>query len=691
MQSWKIASRARQGSKNRPSGRKGKDRVFAVLLLVLTLAMAVYDFPQLWNGAAGFVQEKSGWNPPRLVEHSFRLGLDLQGGTHLVYEADMKDIPVGDRATALEGVRDVIERRVNAYGVSEPVVQTVTTGGVYRIIVELAGVLDVNEAIALIGGTPVLEFKEPGLEVGRELTAEELAKLAEINKAERAAAQAALVRAQKGESFDSLVQELSVDPAKTESNGKIDGMTLGVPAFAPIVRAILDNRVAVGRIVPKVVETERGLNIVKYLGTHDSHEMLLSDIVICFEGKTGCASARTALDASVIIQDLKQRATAENFAQLARENSDQQGLGDGEIGWVLPGERAPAYMIEAAGTPVGAISDVVEDEFGYHLLFKQDERTVRVYDGQRILMPLSGPEAVIPNLSPWKNTALSGKHLKSASVQFDPQTGVPHVALQFNDEGATLFAELTASHVGEPIAIFLDGQPISTPVVQTAIYGGQAVITGNSTVEEAKLLAQRLNAGALPVPVTLLSQQTVGPTLGSASLDQSIKAGLIGFALIAAYMVAYYRLAGLFSVVALVLYAFLNLAVYRLFGVTITLSGIAGFVLSMGMAVDANVLIIERMKEELASGRDLDSSMREGFARAWPAIRDSNVASLVSALVLYLFSASFIRGFALLLGIGVVISLFTAVTATRLFMRAFFPEAVLRFPILSGLPKSPKS
>ena len=309
---------------------------------------------------------------------------------------------------------------------------------------------------------------------------------------------------------------------------------------------------------------------------------------------------------------------------------------------------------------------------------------MKVYSLQRIVMPLADIFDIVPPASPWKNTELSGKHLKRSAVQFDPQSGAPYVSLNFNDDGGKLFGELTSRLVGKQVAIFLDGNVISAPTVQDAIYGGQAQITGDFTLEEVKLLVQRLNAGALPVPVKLLSQQTVGPTLGKVSMDASIRAAFVGFVLIIAFMILAYRLPGLIAVLALVLYAFLNLAIYRMFGVTITLAAIAGFVLSLGMAVDANVLIIERMKEELASGRDLPSAIVQGFARAWSAIRDGNVTTLVSATVLYFLSSSFVRGFALTLSIGVVVSLFTAIVVARLYMQTLFPPSVLRLPWLSG-------
>jgi len=304
-----------------------------------------------------------------------------------------------------------------------------------------------------------------------------------------------------------------------------------------------------------------------------------------------------------------------------------------------------------------------------------------------VLLPFSTAADIIPDASPWQNTGLSGKDLTRATVEFDQNSGAPHVTLQFNAEGAKLFGDLTASLVGQPIAIFLDGSPISTPVVQQAIYGGQAIITGTFTVDEAKLLAQRLNAGALPVPVKLISQETVGPTLGIASLQQSLKAAMIGFALVAAFMIFLYRLPGLLSILALTLYAFLNIMAYRLFGVTITLSGIAGLVLSLGIAVDANVLIFERMKDEYRSGRDLSTSISEGFKRAWAPIRDGHFTTFISAAVLYAFSSSFVKGFALTLAVGVVLSLFTAITVTQTYMRNVKDAKWLQNPWLYALKR----
>lgn len=638
-------------------------RVAAVVALMATLGLAAMDFPGVWNAGAQFVSAKSGVPVFTFEDKPFRLGLDLQGGAHLVYEADMSAIPEEDRLSALEGVKDVMEQRVNTFGVAEPVVQTTTTGGTYRIIIELAGVMDVSDAIQQIGETPVLEFKEPEPEAGRELTAEEQTKLADLQATDRTAAQTVLTRARAGEDFTSLIAEKSLAP----QNGVLTGITENDYLYGALIEAIKNTWTSPGRVVPQVVEAPEGLTIVKYTQASTITESRLSHILICYEGATGCTTGLPEIEANIKIGELKDQATPENFAELAKQNSnDGSAAGGGDLGWTYPGQMVAPFELGALQTPVGAISDPVKTEFGYHLIYKQEERQATAYDLERIVMKLTDQYDIVP-YSPWKNTELSGKHLTRASVELDPSTGIPHVALQFNEEGADLFGDLTAAHVGEPIAIFLDGEVLSSPVVQTAIYGGQAIITGDFTLEEAKTLAQRLNAGALPVPVHLLSQQTVGPTLGAISLEKSVVAACIGFLLVVVFMIVYYRLPGVIAALALTLYLFLNLAAYRIFGVTVTLAGITGFVLSLGMAVDANVLIIERLKEELKAGRDHHAATDEAYHRAWPAIRDGNVTTLIATGILYWFSSSFIQGFALTLSIGVILSMFTAIIISRIY------------------------
>lgn len=227
--------------------------------------------------------------------------------------------------------------------------------------------------------------------------------------------------------------------------------------------------------------------------------------------------------------------------------------------------------------------------------------------------------------------------------------------------------------MGEPIAIFLDGSPISVPTVQTEITDGRAIISGNFNIQEARLLSQRLNAGALPVPINLVSQQSVGATLGAETLAKSVKAGAVAIVLVMIFMLIYYRLPGLLSIISLSLYIALTLALFKIIGVTMTLAGIGGFVLSIGMAVDANVLIFERLKEELRGGKSLKAAVEEGFLRAWTSIRDGNISTLITCALLIWFGSSFVQGFAMTLAIGILISMFTAITITRLMLRFVVP------------------
>lgn len=700
MQTWKRKQpSARRGSAG-TAAKPWQVRVASAVFLLVTVAAGFSSFPAPWNAAASAVKAKTGLNVPMIPDAKFRLGLDLQGGTHLVYDLDMSQIPQADRDSALSGVRDVIERRVNAFGVSEPLVQTTNAGGTYRLIVELAGVLDVKQAIAQIGETPVLEFKEPDTAQSKPTSADDAKKLAAAQAPQRKAAADVLALAMKpGADFDALVKQYSVESDKATTGGKLgDFNTKSVP-YGAIAQAIVNTRSWTGRVVPQVIETTQGLEVVKMLGLDPKNEETqLSHILICYTGATGCTTLRSEIEATTKINELKAQATPANFAQLAKDNSTDTGsaANGGKLDpstdnpWVEPGQMVLPFELAARTTKVGAISDVVKTDFGYHLIYKRASRPTTTYQVERILLPLAKLSDVVPPVSPWKNTQLSGKNLTRASVQFDQRAGTPYVSLQFDDAGGKLFGELTARLVGQPIGIFLDGQPISTPVVQQAIYGGQAIINGTFSLDEAKLLAQRLNAGALPVPIKLLSQQTVGPTLGLASLNQSVKAALIGFALVALFMIALYRLPGIMAILALLLYAVVNMLCYRLFGVTMTLAGIAGLVLSLGIAVDANVLIFERIKDEARAGHDLEASLREGFKRAWPPIRDGHLTTLISAVVLYNFSSSFVRGFALTLAIGVILSLFTAITVVRVYLRALTGWKIFQKPWLFSIRPSAK-
>ena len=686
MQTWKTKRKSQTSQKVH---KPWKARVATIIFLLVTVVAGFYDFPHAWNQTAGFVKDKTRVALPTLDENAYRLGLDLQGGTHLVYQADMKEIPEKDRASALSGVRDVIERRVNAFGVSEPLVQTTSTGGVYRVIVELAGVLNVTEAIKQIGETPVLEFKEQGSQTDVQPTADDQKKLLDLQKADRAAAQAVLARAQKGEDFEKLVAEVSTDATKAQTKGVIEKITAESAQYPEIAKAITQNKPKVGSVFWKTVEQGGSIEIFKVLENTTANNMQLSHILICSKDKQGCSNDTSAIDANLQISNLRKEATAQNFAELAKKNSTDPSAAtnSGDLGWSTSDKYVPTFAAAAEALAVGTISDVIETDFGYHLIYKKDQKIIPAYKVQHISMKLSTMADILPPASPWKNTGLSGKQLQNAAVEFDQETNNPYVGITFDKDGGDLFGKLTQANVGKPIAIFLDGTAISTPVVQAAIFGGRAVITGDFTLDEAKLLAQRLNAGALPVPVTLLSQQTIGPTLGFVSLQKSIMAALVGFLLVTIYMIGMYRLPGVIAIVALLLFASLNMLSYRIFGVTITLAGIAGLVLSLGIAVDANVLIIERLKEEFGTGRDLIASADEAERRAWAAIRDGHFTTLISSVVLYWFSSSFIRGFALTLGIGVVLSLFTAVYVARQYLHTVFAWKWTKNPILFGVKK----
>ncbi len=270
----------------------------------------------------------------------------------------------------------------------------------------------------------------------------------------------------------------------------------------------------------------------------------------------------------------------------------------------------------------------------------------------------------------WIPTELKGQYIKAASLSFSQQTSQPQVQLQFTSEGGDLFAKLTEQNIGKQIGIFVDNNLISAPVVNEKIPSGNAVINGKFTIDEAKSLAQNINAGALPAPITLINQQTVGASLGIDSLNRSLFAGLIGTILVMLFMVFYYHWRGFLACIALVIYIVISLTIFKLF-VTMSLAGIAGFLLSIGMAVDANVLIFERTKEELRRGLDPTAAMREGFRRAWSAIRDSNVSTIITTLILFNLTSGFVKGLALTLLLGVLVSMFTAITVTRSLMTLF--------------------
>ena len=448
--------------------------ILALIILILSAGVALFVFKSEPKLNKNFEAEKTFFK-----NHSFRLGLDLSGGSHLIYKADISGIPSGQVTDSMNALRDVIERRVNIFGVSEPVVQVqgggFISGGEEKLIVDLPGITDVEKAIAMIGQTPLLEFKV--------------------------------------EAPQNAPQEVKVGP-------------------------------------------------------------------------------------------------------------------DGQATLDIGSQFAP--------------------------------------------------------------TELTGRYLKKATLEFDTNTREPKVSLQFDDKGTMLFAQITKENVGKIVAIYLDGAPISTPVVQEEITGGQAVISGSFTPTEAKLLVGRLNSGALPVSIILLSKQTIGAILGDDAVAAGIKAAIIGFLLVVLFLIIWYRLPGLVAVVSLSIFIIIMLTLFKLIPVTLTAAGIAGFIISIGIAVDANVLIFERVKEELRSGRTIPDAVLVGFSRAWSSIRDSNISNIITALILFWFGTSLIKGFALTLGMGVLVSMFSAITITRIFLSVVnlnSESKIARFLFSSGISK----
>lgn len=544
---------------------QNKVRLGLLGILALFAVVGLIDYPKGPDLNIGTIQK----------EIKVHLGLDLEGGASLLYKADVSAIEDAQRQEAVDGVRDVIENRINAFGVTEPNIQTIHTGDEWRVLVELPGITDINEAIDRIGATPALDFKTEA--PPPTYTEEELAGIRTRNEEAKKNAEDVLQKAQaEGADFAALAKEFSADTSNADKGGDLGEVEPGdmVEPFNDVVF----NKAEVGKVYPEIVETQFGYHVI------------------------------------------------------------------------LVYERTTPTPEE--GTNTNASNEVDPKAKVRHILIRKESETPQVF----------GPT--------YTSTGLTGEQLERADVAFDPTTSAPTVALQFNEAGKELFSNITRENVGKTVAIYLDDAIISAPVVQQEITTGEAVITGSFTVEEAKELSQRLNAGALPVPIELVSQQNVGPTLGQDSVQRSVFSGVIGLFLLGIFMVIYYRLPGVVAMISIVMYSMIVLALFKLWPVTLTLAGIAGFILSIGMALDANVLIAERMKEELRSGKPLRQSITDGFSRAWLSIRDSNASSLITCLILYWFGSSLIRGFAITLALGIVVSMFSAITISRTLLLA---------------------
>jgi protein-export membrane protein SecD len=652
----------------------------AVLILLLVIVAGSISYPKAANWVVDQTNNLIG-TKISYINYPTVLGLDLSGGTHLEYVADLSKIDSTEKSSAMEGVRDVIERRVNQMGVSEPSILATQDGEDWRLSVELAGVQDINKAIDMIGATPILEFRVENTETDRALTEEEKTKLSTENTARLAIATDALSQVQSGKSFDAVAKDLRSKSAFVSEKTDLGWIT-STSTDAKLFEALqgLEN----SKVSPAVIDGTDAYVVARADDRRASgKEMKASHILIQWKGASNSSSSSTKEEALKKIQEIKSKTTKENFRQMAMDNSQEPGAyqSGGDLGWfATDGIMVEPFQKALNGLSVDQISDVVETAFGYHLIFKTGERDT--YDVKATAVSVQKMlETDIVDREPYKRTELTGKQLKRAGMSFNQQTGSPEVTLQFDDAGTKLFAELTKNNIGKTIAIYLDGSPISMPTVNQEIPSGEAEISGSFTVMEAKVLAQRLQSGALPVPIELVAQQSIGPMLGQQSINDSMRAGLYGFLFVILFMIVVYRLPGLLSAVSLGCYAVLVFAVYKLVPVTLSLSGIAGFILSLGMAVDANVLIFERMKEEFKTDKTTTQAIDEAFKRAWSSIWDGNITTLIVCVVLYLFTSSLIRGFALTLGIGILASMFSAVVISKILLKLVaHPKFVEKMP-----------
>ncbi len=656
------------------SSKKAKNRRQFTFIFLLIAFSILINLDSRYNILTEKINTSINLSLPKITERNFRLGLDLLGGTHLVYEANTDNIPEADKTSAVEGARDVIERRVNFFGVSEPLVQTSKSGNKDRIIVELAGIKDVNKAIESIGETPLLEFKEQGNKT-KELTAEEKNTIKEYNQNAKKSAEIVLQKIKDGAHFNELAEKYSQDEATKKAGGDMGWIT--EISHPDIIKTIL-NLKETNSIANEFHETPIGLELYKLINSRakknpfnaniEEKQVLGSHILICHNDSENCKSGISKDEAYAKIKEIKKQATPENFNILAQKHSTEPGAvnTEGRLGWLTKGQILKPFEDTIFNNQkVGTISYIVETKFGYHLILKEDEKNITEYNVAKILIRTMNKESLLGATNSWKNTELTGKYLKQASVQFNYTDNSPEVMLEFDKDGSKIFADISERNIGKQVAIFLDGYPISAPVVNQKITGGQAVISGNFDIKEANLLTQRLNAGALPVPINLVNQKTIGASLGEESVARSLRAGIIGLILVIIFMVLFYRLPGIIAVFSLLVYGSLMLAIFKLWPITLTLSGLAGFILSIGMAVDANILIFERLKEELKNASPLGIAIEDGFKRAWPSIRDGNISTLITCFLLIQFTTSIVKGFALTLSLGVIVSMFSAVIITK--------------------------
>ncbi len=484
-------------------------------------------------------------------------------------------------------------------------------------------------------------------------------------------------------------------------------VTLDAPLSAGLIGALRTMKAGDLQVVDN--DNDSASVVFLRLFTAGRQQVDVSHILVGYKGANavGADVTRTKEEALAKAEDLKKQiAAGADFDTLARTQSDGASkTSGGKLEGIARGELVPSFEDIAFTQAMGTVSDPVETPFGYHLIRVDrlpyqtpDKATydILTYTGidseQKATDALARLQTgkvtskedavqlrtIFYSLEPtgWKDTALDGKHFRSASVSLDPTTNLPVVQIIFDEEGGKMFQELTKNNIGKRIAIFVGGELVSSPTVQGEIIGGSAVITGSQNVQIAQQLAQNLNTGAIPAPIYLSGQRTVEATLGAEALSSSMLAGLIGILLCMIYMLLRYRLLGLFADAALLIYTIIFLTMFKLplllvsnTYIVLTLAGIAGTILSIGMAVDTNVLVFERIKEEMKKGKSLKSAVEIGFEKAWPSVRDSNISTIITCLLLFIIGSSIVRGFAITLGLGVIISMFTGIYISRWMLR----------------------
>lgn len=706
--------------------------------------------------------------------------LEEQGdtGTRIAQLRLERQVLQDQKANLVEAIRQVLERRINALGVSEATITPSYVGDERHFLVQCPDVLDVQKCVDTVGKTIQLEFKEQQTEAD-----------ADFEKGVRAQADWALrAVTQSGKTLDAvgadLDDELGVEYGAEQAYFR-DQLPKGLesiwtnPPATPVLREgtvtvptqnadgsadtqdvrgifIVQStraKTSTGRVLNSAPEAFKQLATDNKGYTYTTHEivpldasvdarvsaalrsmkggdlkavdmgdgnarllflriltpgqeeMTASHILVQYKGANGADATvtRSKEEALTRANELKKRLNeGADFTALARSDSDGPSKQNGgSLGTITRESLVPEFAQIAFALPQGGVSDVVATPFGYHII-RSDKAPAMVSDqagyeelqipgpnaldtANTLIARLQGGQVTRPedaiylrtlffSLMPtgWKDTPLDGKHFRSASVIQDQTTNFPMVQIVFDAEGGQLFQELTKRNVGKPIAIFVGGELVSAPTVQQEISGGTAVITGSGNFEEARLLAQDLNTGAIPAPIHLAGQRTVEATLGAEALSTSVQAAIFGMILLILYLVLVYRLFGVLAGMALIAYAMIFLAILQLplFLVTqqyivLTLAGLAGMILSIGLSVDTNVLIFERVKEELRKGKWLTTAVETGFSKAWPSIRDSNVSTLITCAILFVFGTSIVRGFAVTLAMGVVVSMLTGIVITR--------------------------